>query len=180
IPDALEQAGIIPGNLAEDRQLAGTGLKLASDDLDEGALAGAIGANEAGQASTDFEADVVQPHDHAVPPAQLLGLDDGVHAKWRVKWVKRLTELNVAYSGLTRLATMIAARAAIKSKPSKAPQIGGLVRAAVVSARILRSMLPKIGMLSWAILRSSPSRKTARASWSRSKLKLRCLSQGFV
>jgi hypothetical protein len=69
MPDALEQTGIIPGNLSEDRQLAGTWLKLAGDDLDEGAFAGAIGANEAGQASTNFEADVVQPHHHAVPPA---------------------------------------------------------------------------------------------------------------
>jgi hypothetical protein len=69
MPDALEQAGIIPGNLSKDCQLAGTGLKLAGDDLDEGDLAGAIGANEAGQTSADFEADVVQAHDHAVPPA---------------------------------------------------------------------------------------------------------------
>ena len=52
------------------------GLKLAGDDLDEGALARAVGADQTGQARLDLEADVVQPHDDAVPAAQLLRLDD--------------------------------------------------------------------------------------------------------
>ena len=41
-----KQGGIVPGNLAEDREASRAGLKLAGDDLDERAFARAIGADQ--------------------------------------------------------------------------------------------------------------------------------------
>ena len=70
------KAGLFQGTSPKTVR-AGTGLKLAGDDLDERAFARAVGADQAGQARRDFEADIVQPHDHAVPAAQFPRLDDG-------------------------------------------------------------------------------------------------------
>src|ERR1035441_3478492 len=162
IADALDEPRIVPRRFAKNRQPPRTGLKLAGDDLDEGALPRAVGADQSRQARADLEGDIVQPHDHAVPPAQFFGLDDCAH------------------SGLTRFTTTTAASPVINSNATSAPPMAGEVSAAIVSGRILLNMVPKMGTLSWAILRSSPSRNTANAIWSRLKLKLKWRSQGWV
>src|SRR5437762_9470189 len=61
IADALDQAWIVPGCLAKNRQAPRTGLELTGDDLDQRAFAGSVWADQSGQPSLDLEADIIQP-----------------------------------------------------------------------------------------------------------------------
>ena len=78
--DALEEARVAVDRLAEDRQRADLGLELAGGDLEEGRLAGAVGAEQAGNAAADLQVDVADAQDVAVPFGELLGLENGGHA----------------------------------------------------------------------------------------------------
>ena len=142
--DALDEPRVVPGHLAENRERPGTGLKLAGDDLDEGALARAIGADQSGQAGADVEADVVQPHDHAVPAAQFAGLDDGAH------------------SGLTRSGDGPRSQAQHQQQGHRgAARVAAYSRPPSFAGRmLLQHRRRKWGRCPGRVLRSSPSRKT--------------------
>jgi len=61
IADPLEQRRIVPGHSAEDGQISRTRLKLAGNNLNQRALAGAIRANQSGEAGSDFELTLFSP-----------------------------------------------------------------------------------------------------------------------
>ena len=75
-----EQPPVREGLLAQHAHLAAGGLDLAHDELEEGGLAGPVGADQPGHARPDPQRDLVQPHHLPVVAAQLARLEHRRHA----------------------------------------------------------------------------------------------------
>ena len=73
--DAPQVVAVGEGRLAQDPDRAARGPQLARDELEEGRLAGAVGADQAGHAAFDRQRELVQADHLAVPAPELLGFE---------------------------------------------------------------------------------------------------------
>ena len=78
-PDLEIEVRVPPDRLAEDLDVPLARLELTGDQLHERRLAGAVGAEEPGDAGRHGDGDVVQADDLAVPLRDVLGGDDRRH-----------------------------------------------------------------------------------------------------
>src|SRR5262249_24970907 len=131
------------------------------DDLHERTLARPIGTDQPSQASPHLKTDIVQPHDNAVPAAQLCRDDDP----------------GVTHSGFTLQATRSPAITSITTSPPSAPAKSGCRTTAIVSGWTPRSNWPNSGILFCASSKSSLSRKMLELICSRLKVVLACCNQ---
>ena len=77
--DRAIEGGIVPDRLAEHANCSLAGAKLAGRQLQQRRLAGAVGAEQPGDAGADFERQLVDADDVAVPLGNFVEVDDGRH-----------------------------------------------------------------------------------------------------
>src|SRR6185503_1349430 len=112
-------------------------MKLAGDELDQGAFAGAVRSDQPVQSRFHVEGNMVEAHDDAVPTAQIAGLK------------------NDAHSGLNRRRSMITANVPMTNKARSALPAAGSRNVSKVSGFTFLRRSPNTGILSCASLTSS-------------------------
>ena len=122
-----------------------------------------FGTDQTGQAGGDVEADIVQPHDHAVPAAQFPRLDDWVH------------------SGLTRYARSRRPGASMTEQGhARSRRDAGFPAPSGGFGGCVAEWCPEPGCCRVMFWMFSPTRKVCSAIWFRLNPKPRCRSHGSV